>query len=740
MLRRILRTINFAIGAALLAFLAAAYWFAWRPLPRTSGQLAAPVAARAVASRDSLGVPHILAANLPDVLFLQGYVTAQDRLFQMDMMRRLAAGELAEIVGPPGLESDRQARRLRLSRVAEDCARQLPAPDRASLAAYARGVNFFLETHLNRLPLEFSVLRYDPRPWTIADSLLVLLNLMQTLERTWRLELMKENLLAGGDPAKVNLLFSPGAAGETLPGSNAWAVSGALTASRRPLLAGDPHLELSIPSIWHMVHLRGPNLNVTGVTVPGLPGVLIGHNERIAWSITSLEADVQDLYIEKLDPASGRYEFGGQVEQARVEREMIRVRGRAPESTITYVTRHGPIFVAEGGRLLALRWTAFDSTGIQVPILDLDRARNWEEFRSALARFPGPATNYVYADVAGNIGYQAVGRLPIRKGYDGSVPVDSSSGKFEWQGFIPFEKLPSVLNPPSGMIVSANQDPFPKDFAYPVSGYFSPPYRYRQIRARLGSGRQWKAEDMLALQTDVYSGFSHFLAREVASAYARHSAAYPTLADAAGLLRDWNGQMSSGMAAPMIASLTYQHLRTAVARRASQARQSVWSVAAAPAVIEKLLRERPKEWFDDYDKLLLDSFADAVEEGRRMQGRNIAKWDYGVYNSLVLDNPIAGRLPFLGKYFNIGRVAMSGSPDTVKAKRLNQAFGPSMRMVVDLSNLDASLQNITVGESGQVLSRHYRDQWDAYMAGRSFPMQFNKVDAKETLIFLPEQK
>jgi penicillin amidase len=245
---------------------------------------------------------------------------------------------------------------------------------------------------------------------------------------------------------------------------------------------------------------------------------------------------------------------------------------------------------------------------------------------------------------------------------------------------------------------------------------------------------------MLAVQTDVYSGFSHFLAREVASAYARHSASYATLADAVELLRNWNGQMSSGQAAPMIASLTYLHLRTAFARRASQAKQPVWNSAAAPAVIEKLLRERPREWFDDYDKLLLDNLADAVEEGRRMQGRNVAKWDYGAYNGMVLDNPILGRLPVLGKYFNIGRAPMSGSPDTVKLKRLGEAFGPSMRMVVDLSNLDASMQNITLGESGQVLSRHYRDQWDAHLAGRSFPMQFNKIDATDTLVFMPEPR
>ncbi|HSW50880.1 MAG TPA: penicillin acylase family protein, partial [Bryobacteraceae bacterium] len=409
-LRWLLKAINGIIAALLVAFVASAYWFAWRPLPRTSGQLTAPVSARAVVSRDDLGVPHVLSATLPDVFFVQGYVTAQDRLFQMDAMRRRAAGELADVIGASALESDRLMRRLRLARIADEYSRRLPAADRAVLAAYARGVNYFLESHQGRLPLEFSLLRYDPRPWSITDSLLAYLTLVETLEGSWLRELRKENLLDAGDAGKVNVLMPSLLDGETRPGSNAWAISGAHTASRRPLLAGDPHLELGMPSVWHMVHLRGPRLNVIGVTVPGLPGVLIGHNERIAWSITSLEYDVQDLYVEKLDPASGRYEYSGRLEQARLERELIRVRRGPTDTTITWVTRHGPVVAAEGGRSLSLRWTAADPTGIQLPILDLNRAANWNDFRAALARLPGPAVNFVYADAAGNIGYQAAGR------------------------------------------------------------------------------------------------------------------------------------------------------------------------------------------------------------------------------------------------------------------------------------------------------------------------------------------
>lgn len=724
-----------------MVLLIAAYRYVWRPLPQTSGTIDAPVSGRALVRRDSLGVPHILAAHLPDALFLQGYVTAQDRLFQMDALRRAAAGELAEVIGLAALDSDREARRMRMRRIAERYYAGLPAEDRAVLAAFARGVNFFLLTHRNRLPLEFTLLGYQPRPWSIIDSLMVSLHMMNSMDRSWRGDLQKASLVQGGDPAKLNFLFPPRSGGEARQGSNAWALSGAHTASRRPILAGDPHLEFSLPSPWYMIHLGGPRLNVSGVTLPGLPGVLVGHNDRIAWSITSLQFDVQDLYLEQLNPASGQYVFRGKSEQATPEREIIRIKGQAPENLALWVTRHGPVFVADGGRLLSLRWTAADEAGSQYPLLELDRARDWTQFRSALARFPGPALTFVYSDITGNIGSQGAGRLPIRKNFDGSVPLDGASGQFEWEGLIPFDKLPSTFNPPSGMVVSANEDPFPKDFGYTVSGDFTAPYRSERIQSRLAAKKVWRPEDMLAIQTDVYSAYAHFLARELVAAYDRHAAANAGLATAVDLLRKWDGQMLSGEAAPLMVTLASQHLRRQIADRASPGKGLNYGPHVAPAVVELLLRQKPKDWFQDFDQFILTNFRDAVEEGRRMQGRDVAKWDYGRYNSLFLRNPIAGRLPVVGKYFNIGPVHMGGSPETIHQMfRGEQIVGPSMRMVVDLSNLDASRLNITLGESGQVFSGHYKDQWDAYLEGRSFPMQFWKTAAKATLTFLPEKR
>ncbi len=736
--RRVLKYINLSIAVALAGLLFCIYWFAWRTLPRTSGSIAAPVNRAATVSRDSLGVPHVDAGSIEDALFLQGFVTAQDRLWQMDALRRAAGGELAEIVGASAVTSDQEARRLRLPRIAEESHAALPAAGRAALAAYARGVNFFLDRYRGRLPLEFALLRYDPRPWAPSDSILVALQMIRALTSSWRFELQKAALLEGGEAAKVNLLYSARTAAGVIPGSNAWALSGARSATGRPILANDPHLESSLPSVWYMVHLSAPGLNVTGVSLPGLPCVIIGHNERIAWGITNLEFDVEDLYFEKFDSASGQYIDRGRVKQATPEREVIRVKNGTPVEFVNWVTRRGPIFRSEGGRFLSLRWIVAETSLFDFPFLEINRARNWKEFRQALSRLSAPPSNFVYADADGNIGHQVAGRLPIRRDYDGDVPADGASGKYGWDGSIPFEQLPSVFNPPGGMIVSANQDPFPEGYPYRVNGKFAPPYRARQIAGRLLRKEKWRPEQMLGVQMDIYSGFHHLLARETVAAYDKRGVGNPALSEAIRLLRAWNGQMRVGAAEPLIATLLYQHLRKAFAERASPGKGLVYGYAVAPSVIEDLLRSRPAGWFSDYDQILLRGFADALEEGRRMQGGDVTKWDYGRYNNLALNHPVAGRLPVLGRYFDIGRYPMSGAPTTVKQSR--DGFAPSMRMIVDFSDLDRSLMNIAIGQSGHVLSRHYKDQWNAYYTGSSFPMQFRKVEAREVLRFDPGRR
>ncbi len=733
----LLRAVNLSIAVLLGVLLAVVYWFGWRTLPQTSGSIIAPIDGGATIARDPRGVPHITATSWQDALFLQGYATAQDRMWQMDALRRLAGGELAEVVGKAALDSDRDARRWRLTRIAEAQERALNPQSRSILTAYARGVNFFLETHRGRLAPEFALLNYEPRPWTVRDSLLIALEMFQTLTSSWREEVNKLHMLQGGDAAKVNFLYPRRTGGEIQPGSNAWVISGAHSADGKPILANDPHLEWSIPGAWHLVHLRAPGLDVTGAALPGVPAVIVGHNRRVAWGVTNFDFDVQDLYLERIDLRSGQYSFEGQVQQARFEPEIIKVKGERPVELGTWVTRHGPIFFSEGNQNYSMRWMAAEQSPFDFPFLDLDRAGNWDEFNAALARFAGPAQNFVYADVDQNIGYHATGRLPVRKNCVGDIPSDGASGQCEWDGFIPYDQLPQIFNPASGIIVTANQNPFPADYPWPVNGRFSSRYRAQEIRALLESRGQWTPTDMLTIQKDVYSAFSDFLARQVVAAWDKHPGSNAQAGDAVAVLRNWNGQMEKKTAAPLVETLTYNELRKAVAERASPHYDGGYDTAyLAPEVIERLLRERPPDWFPDFDALLVKCLTTAVAAGEKTQGSKVSRWDYGQYIQLTVENPVLGHLPLIGKYFNIGPVPMSGAATSIK--QTSRVLGPSLRMIVDFSDFERSLENITAGESGHVLSRHYKDQWDAYYGGHSFPMPFDKVDARQILTVKPQ--
>lgn len=718
-LNRFIKYINYLIALALFAGCVAAYWYAYRPLPQTSGTVTVPgLGGKVTVRRDAQGVPHIEATSADDLFFAQGYVVAQDRLFQLELGRRQAAGELAELVGAAALESDLDARRLRLRRLADMHAASMPAADRAPIAAFARGINHYVETHRDRLPVEFRILGADPAPWTIADSVLVGLQMFRSMTTSYREELTKRSLLASGaEPAKVERLFPTRTGSEPLPGSNAWAISGRFTKSGKPLLASDPHLGFSVPSVWYQVHLKSPELNAAGVQLPGLPGVAIGHNGKIAWGITSLGFDVQDLYQEP--PASA----------IRQEREVVRSSNGGTLADLSYsVTAHGPVIVNDGATPLALRWTAADPGSFAYPFVELNRASNWEEFRRALARHPGPGFNFVYADREGNIGLQVAGRLPVRRKSGGDVPHAPGAAADEWDGVIPFDQLPSVYNPPSGMVVSGNQNPFPANYPYRVSGGFAPHYRAKQIEAMLARGKAWEPEGMLRIQRDVYSPFSHLLAQQLAAAFRTRKATNPDLVEAVARLEKFNGQMAAESPEALLVTLAYQHLRKAVGQRAAPNLGATYDSGMSTAVLEGLLRERPADWFPDWDQLLVRVLLDAVEEGRRMQGVTFANWRYGAYNQLKMEQPVMSAIPWLGRrYYTIGPVPMSGSTTTVK--QTTSRIGPSMRFVADLADWDRSLLNITLGQSGQALSGHRKDQWQRYLAGESLPMQFDKVDA-----------
>lgn len=747
MLSRLIRIVNISVALVAIVFAGCVYWFAIRPLPQTSGEMKAPVSGAATIQRDARGVPHIEAATVQDAIFLQGYVTAQDRLWQMDILRRYAAGEIAELRGAEGVAFDQTRRVLRPRALAEANVERLSAEERAILVQYARGVNAYIDSHHGDYPLEFSIPRhsYDPKPWTLTDSMLVGLMMFRDLTDTMAGDTARGALLdQGADAAKFPVLFPAISGAAVSPGSNAWVVSGAHTTTGKPMLANDPHLRYAVPGIWYLVHMKAPGLNVTGAALPGVPCVVIGHNDDIAWGVTNLQADVMDVYSEKINEQTGRYLFQGKEEQAALDQQNIVVKDAKPQLMKTWITRHGPVF-NQNGKTYSVRWAAAEGFGF--PFMRLNQAKNWTDFRAALAPYWGPAQNFVYADRAGNIGYQAAGRVPIRRNFQSGVPLDGASGNFEWDGYIPFEQMPNVYNPPGGVIATANQNPFPKDYAYPVSGGFADKYRVEQIRARLNAKPKLTVDDMLALQKDVYSAYSLFLAKQVVAAYDKVGSGQTRgelLKPAIGVLRGWNGQMEGSQAAPAITELLSAELQLSLVKAMLPQMKGLPEVTPRPQVVETLLRERPRGWVpkDDWDSWLIASFGVVLDKGRTRFGSAVADWHLGYLLNWKLEHPVLKEVPPVDFFFNFtyqrktGPFEMSGSSTTVK--QTTSVLGPSQRMVVDLGDLDHSVQNLMLGESGYVSSSHFEDQWPAYYYGTSFPMQFNHIDAKDTLHVRPQ--
>jgi penicillin amidase len=413
------------------------------------------------------------------------------------------------------------------------------------------------------------------------------------------------------------------------------------------------------------------------------------------------------------------------------------VKGKLPEEFQRWVTRHGPVIIMDEKEQVSLKWVAAEQGLFSFPFLEIDRARSWGEFSAALASYPGPAQNFVYADVDGNIGYHAAGKLPIRRKSNGDVPVDGASGDFEWDGCIPFEELPNSYNPPNGYIVTANQNPFPADFAYHVNGNYPPEYRHRQILDLLRANPKLKPEDALRIQKDVYSGFADFFARQLVQAVDRRKATNPAFTEPIAVLRNWDGQMDKDHAAPLIVTLAYQYFRKFVGESAAPGKGPIYETQMSVAVLRNLLTQRPAGWVDNWDVTLERALSDGLDEGRRMQGDAIAKWHYGLYLQVQITHPVGHNIPLVGKYFDIGPVPMSGSSTSIK--QTSKKLGPSMRLNADLSDWENSLLNLPIGQSGHFLSSNYKDEWDAYYSGKSFPMQFNKVEAKDTLKMEPQQ-
>ncbi|HEY4054604.1 MAG TPA: penicillin acylase family protein [Terriglobales bacterium] len=780
-----------ALGTAVIltALLAWFMTIARSALPELDGSVSVPgLSAPVSVTRNAQGVPMIEAANLSDLFFAQGYVTAQDRLFQMDLMRRAAAGELSEIVGEVALEHDRQQRILGIRAAADKGLAATTPEDRQQFEAYARGVNAFISWHQERLPLEFRLLRYAPRPWRVEDSLMIAYQMVETLSTSPSDALTRQKVLDKLGPELTADLYvntswrdhPPGAApkpetnapaadyspptavtsapsprmtdalwqpwlqpffrdGNFPIGSNNWVISGGHTVSGKPLLSNDMHLGHQMPNLWYEAHLRSGAFDVAGVTLPGYPYVIVGHNQRVAWGFTNVGPTVEDAYIEKFN-GNGQYLTPEGWKQPEMRHEVIKVKGKPDVALDVSVTRHGPIFSEldpRETRKIALRWTLYD--GIRSPFFHINMSLNWQEFRRAFSELDAPGQNVVYADVDGNIGYQATGKIPIRAAGDGSIPVEGSDNAHEWIGYVPFEKLPSVLNPASGIIGTANSRITPDGYPYPLSVEWEAPWRTDRIYRVLRSGKNFSAADMLSLQTDVHSELDRFIADKMVYAIDHARNPTPQARKVADILRQWNGQMDANSTAPTIASETRNEIKrlllepklgSAVAGGDSQLSWKSYEWMQETVWLENVLTNQPARWlpssFSDYNELI----AAATEQALKSAPSDLNSWQWGKQNALTIQNPILGRVPILRRWSGTGTNPQSGSVYTVKA--VGHAHGPSERFTADLSNWDTSTLNTVTGQSGNFLSPYYLDQWQAWYTGYTFALPFSKTAVVNT--------
>ena len=771
-------------------------WFVRRPWSKVQGEVSVPgLSAPVEVLRDEWGVPHIYAENEHDLFFTQGYVHAQDRLWQMEMNRRIGSGTLSAILGESTLSIDRFMRTLGLRQAAE---RDLVSADeemRLLLQAYADGVNAYVEAHQDRLPLEFTVLGVDPEPWTPVDTLNWAAVMSLQLGRTYQTELFRAKLIAtlGMEAAQQLLPPYPDQAPVIIPpearsyawlqgidtssddalaavlgepamflGSNNWVVHGSRTATGKPLLADDTHLGLDMPSIWYENGLHGGKFDTIGYSFPGAPLVIVGHNGHIAWGVTNLGPDVQDLYIEKLDdPAHpAQYQYKGEWQDLEIRYETIEVKGQDPVTLNVLATHHGPIVNHVVGDLtlaepLALQWTALEGNHIFHSVMLLNQATNWDEFRQALTYWHAPSQNFVYADLEGNIGYQSPGKIPIRApGHQGLVPVPGWTGEYEWQGYIPFDELPNVYNPPTGFIATANNKVVPDDYPYHLAYSWASGFRAQRITDLLAADSSVTIDDIRDIHAQTYS-----LPAETLRPYLLAIQPEDELqAKALDLLNAWDLYLEADRTGASVYQTWYWFLiQNTLRDELGDDLFSMYQNSYHQLFMIEIMPQADSPWFDDVttpqieerDDIVWQSLTDAVAWLRDEYGDDPEKWEWGrLHTKTFVHQPLGqSGIALLEDLFNSDTIPARGDSYTVDAASFDYNYpftmgsGVSQRYIADLSDLDNSRIIHTTGQSGQLFHPHREDMIPLWQNVQYGPMPFSReaveANTAATLMLTP---
>jgi penicillin amidase len=775
------RVIVGSLAVLIVLALAAALFVRYeirKSFPVTSGSaelegLVQPV----VVARDEYGIPDISAASEHDLLAAMGYVHAQDRLWQMDMQRRAAAGRLSELFGPTTVPFDRMFRIVGLAKIARNIEDHLPPESRERLAWYTEGVNAFLATHRGSYPVEFDLLRYDPEPWSPLDCILVGRMMAWELNLSWwtdltigaiaeRVGLEKAMDIFPSYPREVQPIV---AAGKRPPlaslgldmvrtaeayrafagipavatGSNAWVVGPSKSATGAVILANDTHLHLSIPSPWYEVQMRCPAYNVRGMSVPGAPGVVAGRNDSIAWGITNAMADDADFYVERIDSTDGtQYWYDGRWVPLSIRTEEIGVRGDSAVPVVIRETQHGPVVTdirtslqrSQPPYVASMRWTGREVDDQIGTFGRINRARNWNEFTEALRHFAVPGQNFVYGDVRGNIGYWCGVLLPIRGRQNSLLPMPGWDASTEWRGFVPFEQLPHRYNPPEGFIATANNKIAGDDYPYHISDLWEPPSRIMRLREVLGKkGEMFTMGDFERLQNDTYSHLAREVVPFIFAAFADSASVRSGDERLLEYFRNWNFYFTREDIATSIFQMFFVRLLENTFKDEigdDLYHDFVLLVNVPVRVMTRLLREGSSPWFDDVgttavetrDEIVRRSLRQAGDALRERFGPEMKTWRWGDMHTVTFKHPFGLQKP-LDRIFNVGPFPASGGSSSLVSCEysFNTPFavtvGPSFRQIFDMANPREVRAVLASGQSGQIFHRHYDDQTHLWLNG-----------------------
>ncbi len=800
------RTLKITIGTAaalliLVTIFALFSFFVLRQaLPEYSGEISVRgINNNVTIYRDSLAVPYIQARNESDAYFALGYLHAQERMFQMDLLRRAGTGTLSEVFGSRTAAFDKMFKTLGIYRRLKTDYPKLSETTKNLLESYSAGINAYLKDNRNNASIEFDVIGYQPKDWEPEHSLVIAKLVAWELNKSWWVDIAMTHLIQkfGAEKVKEIIPDYPENAPLIIPddinkfstvsvdlintdrkfrkllgfngthiGSNNWAVNANASASGKPIIANDPHLAFQAPGRWYIANLRCPELNVSGFTLPGMPGIVIGKNDNVAWALTNVMADDTDFYNERLDSAKTKYFLDNQWQNLKIYTDTVAVKDSADIIFEIKETHRGPIISDvhnfnslypnqyQKDAVLSIRWTALDFSDEFLGMNKINKAKNWEEFKEGVEDFTVPGQNFVYADKDGNIGYICGAKLPKRKSSSPTLVYDGTNSDNDWKGFVPFNEMPMLYNPDRNFIASANNKTV-SDFKYHISNLWEPPSRILRINELLQSKPKHSVEDFKNYQNDFQSKYASEIVPYILAAFEGLKINDRNLNLSLELLRTWNFKMDMNSQTPSIYAYFYQHLLKNIFldEMGEELFNEYVFIANVPyRIIQQLFAAGSSIWFDNINTddveskndIIRKSLDDALAELEKSFGENLEDWQWKKIHTITFRHFFSGQSSILDKIVNVGPFEISGDGTTICnteysfTKPFKVELGPSMRFIYDFAEPDILEFVLSNGQSGHIFSEHYSDMTHMWLNGKyaKINTDFSIIAEKSDLILI----